>query len=228
MNCYQYSSINWIEVLTAIGTFGAVVVTLSIFSYKKISKKIRKPKLKLGVHFSPPECHKMLAVIGNTRVDAYWFRLYVENFGKRTAKDVDVIIEKIYIKIGDEWRIYSVFLPSNLLWTHIGRALLSNLQPGSKKNVDFGYILEPSVRSQYPSENNPAFPNHTGNLFNISTTVRPSNGYNIIKPGEYRFQIFVGAKNCIQREEYILLKFSQNWKVDEIQMLNESVSISKM
>jgi hypothetical protein len=228
MHCLHQNPTNWMEVFTAIGTLGTVILTAILFFYERIKNYLQRPILQLGIHFNPPECHKTVVRVGDRISNAYWFRLFVSNNGKSTANDVEVTIDKVYKKIGDQWKVYSAFLPSSLKWTHIDQALLSGLIPGTVRNIDFGYIMDPKIRYAYPFENNPTLTNDmTENLLNVCISVKPWIGYNIIEPGEYKFQLTIGAKNCKPQKEQIILKFTKDWKEDEARMLNETITISK-
>jgi hypothetical protein len=222
-------SINWTEILTAIGTIGLAFITFFLFFYDKIKKFLNRPILKVDINFHPPECHKTIAKSGGKIANAYWFRLFIKNEGKSTAKNLEVFIEKVEKKIGEKWQIYPAFLPSNLLWTHINFPLLPNLLPDTKKNVDFGSILDPKVRYSNPEESNPLLENNmTGILFNVTISVYAFARYNIINPGDYLFYIIVGASNCKSKRETFQVTFFKDWHDDESKMLNETIKISKI
>ena len=228
MHHFHENPTSWTDILTAIGTVGAVILTVFFFLFERIRNWIKRPKLEMGVNFTPPECHKTIVMIGNEMADAYWFRLFATNVGNTPAKDIEVTIDKVYKKIGDKWTLYSAFLPSSLVWTHINQPILNDLIPGTTRNIDLGYIMDPEVRYKYQFENNPVLPNSmTEILFNVSISVKPFIGYNIIESGEYKFLLIIGAKNCKPFKDQIILKFTNDWKDDETKMLNETVKISK-
>jgi len=228
MHYFYQNPTHWTDILTAIGTVGTVVLTFFFYFFERIRNWIKRPKLELDVHFTPPECHKTIVKIGNEMADAYWFRLFATNVGDTPAKDIEVTIDKVYKKIEDKWTLYSAFLPSSLVWTHINQPILNDLISGATRNIDLGYIMDPEVRYKYTFENNPVLPNSMSEIFfNVSISVRPFIGYNIIDSGEYKFSLIIGAKNCKPVKDQIILKFTNDWKDDEAKMLNETVKISK-
>lgn len=220
---------NLTDILTAFGTVGAVVTSVYFFYKEKIKNYRTRPKLKIDIHFYPPECHSTRVHSAGFNVPAHWFRLFVKNEGKSNAKDLEVLIEAVEIKTGDKWQTYPEFLPSNLVWTHINSPYLSNLLPGTMKNVDLGYILDPKKRISNTLEYNNLFPNGpTDIMFNVNISVKPYNQYNIIGPGEYKFSLIVGASNCDPIREKFNITFSNEWQEDINQMLDKTIMISKI
>ena len=220
---------NWTDTLTAIGTLIAVFATIFFFFYERIKNYLNRPIIKIDINFRPPECHKTTGSFNNKFADAFWFRLFVKNTGKSNAQNLEVLIEKVEKKSGDKWKTYSAFLPSNLKWTHIDIPLLLNLQPGTTKNIDFGYIYDPIVNVSIAAENNFSPEDKKIEiLFNVSISVNPFTGYHVLKPGDYIFYIIVGASNCKARREKFKLSFSNNWQTNEEKMLNENVKITRI
>jgi hypothetical protein len=221
INCIQMTK-NFTDILTAFGTLAAVIATVTFFFYERIRNFRIRPKLQIGINFYPPDCHKTKAGIYDKKFDAYWFRLYVKNEGKSTAKDIEVSIEKVEKRIDDKWQIYPAFLLSNLVWTHINVPTLTNLLPGTMKNVDLGYIVDPQVYYDPSTKNIPE------NVFNVIISVEPITGYNKLAVGDYRFSIIAGAANCKIKREKFSVVFSKDWQNDETKMLNETIMISKI
>lgn len=220
---------NWTDTLTAIGTLIAVFATIFFFFYERIKNYLNRPILKININFYPPECHKITELFNMRIADAYWFRLYVKNKGKSNAQNLEVLIEKVEKKVGDNWLIYPAFLPSNLKWTHIDVPLLLNLQPGTTKNVDLGYIYDPIVNVSNAVEKKLSSENGKIEiLFNVSISVNPLTGYHVLKPGEYLFYIIVGASNCSARREKFHVCFTNDWQINEAKMLTDTIKIAKI
>lgn len=220
---------NLTDILTALGTVGAVVTSVFFFYKERIKNYRNRPKLKLDIHFYPPESNSTRVHSAGFQIHAYWFRLFVMNTGKSNAKDLEVLIEKVEKKTLDKWETYPEFLPSNLVWTHINLPYLSNLLPGTMKNVDLGYIIDPSKRGLNTLEYNNIFPHSpTDIIFNVVLSVKPYNQYNIIGPGEYKFNLIVGASNCDPVREKFKLIFSNDWQQDINQMIEKTINISKI
>jgi hypothetical protein len=225
---HQILAGNWTDPLTAIGTLAAVFAAIFFFFYERIKNYLNRPILKLGINFYPPECHKTTGSFNNKFANAFWFRLYVTNKGKSNAQNLEVLIEKVDKKTGDIWITNSAFLPSNLKWTHIDVPLLMNLQPGTTKNVDFGYIYDPIVSVSNATNNNlPSENNKIEIVFNVTISVIPFTNYHVLQPGEYLFYLIVGASNCKARREIFRVRFSKEWQENETKMLTETIRIDK-
>ena len=220
---------NWTDTLTAIGTLAAVLTTIFFFFLERLKKYLNRPILNIGINLKPPDCHKIIGSFNSTLAEAYWFRLFVENKGKSNAQNLEVLIEKVEAKKDGKWEIYPAFLPSNLKWTHIDVPVLLNLQRGTKKNVDFGYIYDPKANISSAITNNLSSQNSKIEiLFNVSISVLPFTGYHVLKEGEYKFHIIVGASNCKPQREKFRVKFNKDWHTDEAKMLSKNIEISKI
>jgi hypothetical protein len=217
---------NWTDTLTAIGTLLAVITTVFFFLYERIKIYWNRPILKIGINLTPPECHKTTAISNQKLYSAFWFRLFVKNSGKSNATNLEVIIEKVEKLVDCKWTTFPGFLPSNLVWTHINESNLKNLLPGTTKNVDFGYILDPAGRISNPAESNlEQTISMTENVFRVNISIQPFNAYNIIEPGDYLFHLIAGASNSEECRGKFQLSFKKDWTQDETKMLSEIVSI---
>lgn len=220
---------NWTDTLTALGTITAVFATIFFFFYERLKNYLNRPILKVDINFQPPDCHRIIGSFNSKFAEAYWFRLFVENKGKSNAKNIEVLIEKVEKKTIDEWQICPAFLSSNLKWTHIDIPLLLNLQPGTKKNVDFGYIYDPTVNISNENGNSHFSQNGITEIkFNVSISVLPFTSYHVLQPGEYLFHIIVGASNCKAQRAKFRVRFSKDWYSDEEKMLTQSIDISRI
>ena len=112
MHHFHENPTSWTDILTAIGTVGAVILTVFFFLFERIRNWIKRPKLQMGDKFTPPECHKTIVMICNEMADRYWFRLFATNVGNTPAKDIEVTINKVYKKIGANVALFSAFLQS--------------------------------------------------------------------------------------------------------------------
>ena len=126
---------NWTDSLTAIGTLLAVLAKTVSSSFDKFKNYFSRPVLKVGINMTPPECHKTTAMSNQKLYSAFWFRFFVSNEGKSNATNLEMIIEKVERLEDGEWKIYSAFLPSTLVWTHINKPNLKNLLPEIQRIV---------------------------------------------------------------------------------------------
>ncbi|MGD0590740.1 MAG: hypothetical protein ABSA44_08080 [Bacteroidota bacterium] len=219
--------------LQAIGTIGAVIVALFFFFWERIREWWNKPHLGISLQFNPPDCHRIITVAQRddgriVNPDAFWFRLTASNKGRNSAKDLEAIISNMERKNNNTWETYSPFLPSNLKWTHISTQYLPMLLPKTEKKLDLGHIMDPNFRRAFLSERNPALTNipNAQALFHFEVATQPSNGYNNIPPGEYRFELIVGAANCSPISTIISLSFSGNWNRQEDLMLQREINLN--
>jgi hypothetical protein len=101
------------------------------------------------------------------------------------------------------------------------------LLPKTEKKFDIGHMIDPSFRHALCQEKNLSLNNisDTQALFHFETVMHPSNGYNNIPPGEYRFKIVVGAENCPAKSSTVYLFFRGNWNHQEELMLQKEIRL---
>jgi hypothetical protein len=198
-----HQSVQLTDLLTAIGTVGAVIVAIFL---PIIQHFLNKPKLKVGLNFSPPDCHITLAKRGDNYIDVFLMRFFVQNKGRSTAKNLEVTVDKIFLKSNGDWEICSNFLSSNLLWTNQNGSVLNNLLPKSRRNVDLAYIYKPvvSVRNQ----------DETEMVVCISNII--FDDFNRFYPGDYKFVIIVGGSNCDPITKEFIISFKEDWESEAL------------
>lgn len=201
IHCHQ-QTIPITDILTAVGTVGAVLV--AIF-WPIIQNLFYKPRLKIGFNFSTPDCHLTAAKVGESMVNAFYIRFYLQNEGRTTAKELEVTMNKIERKIKYEWQLCSDFLPSNLVWTNLGGPTLNNLLPKSRRNVDLAFIYKPLISERMINE--------TELIVCISTHIFDK--FHKFYPGEYKFSIAAGGSNCRPVEKAFLLSFTKDWQNED-------------
>lgn len=158
----------------------------------------------------------------------WWFRIYVENAGKTAAKDVEVVISNLEKKVGGSWELIKQFLPSNLLWTHSNNPMLPMLLPGTKRNIDLGYMINPSERSKIePNIYEDAKIRENQSAFCFRLSAVPNRPYHVLSPGTYRFWVTIGASNCAPEKVIFELQFNGTWDEGESAML-DNVTIKKV
>lgn len=224
---------NAAEWLTALGTIAAVVAALGLAFLGQFMKWYNRPKLKLNVIFKPPDCHYILSDLKTDRgvikyFDNFYFRLQVTNEGRTSARNLEIIIDRVKIKVGDNWELDNSFLESNLTWTHINQQYLQFLLPHSIKHANLGHIVDPKARLQVFKERPQSLSvSKKQTVFYFNITIQPTSKYHIIAPGKYKFRVSVGAENCEPTSEIFYLYFSGDWIVDEKLMLSNGINISK-
>jgi len=220
--------------LQAIGTVGAVIIALFFFFWERIREWYKKPRLKISLQFRPPDCHFLVTNLEAKRngkiinPKAYYFRLTVSNNGRSSAKDLEAIVSKMELKSGHSWETYPQFLSTSLKWTHISEQYLPMILSKTEKKLDLGHIIDPAFRNDFREEQNLSLNNiaDTHALFHFETFMQPSNGYNNIPPGEYKFKITVGATNCPPISSTIHLLFTGKWNNQEDLMLPKEINLA--
>ena len=228
------SSPNAAEWLTAIGTIAAVAVALFLVFWGQFLKWLNRPKLKLDVKFKPPHCHYISSDLKTDSgavkyFDNFYFRLQVINIGRTSARNLEIIIDQVEKKVGDNWELNNKFLESNLTWTHIEQQYLQFLLPHSIKHANLGHIVDPKARLQVFKEKPLALRvSRKQTVFYFNLTIQATSKYHIIAPGEYKFRVSVGAENCKPTSETFYLYLSGDWMLDEELMLSKGINISKI
>lgn len=208
--CQQ--SVPCTDILTAIGTVGAVIVAIFMPLFQRLYSK---PNLSFGLNYSHPDCNMTTGKYMDNPIDAFFLRFYVENIGRTTAKDIEVTVDKIEKKNEDKWQLCTDFLPSNLVWTNIGVPILNNLLPKAKRNVDLAFIFHPLFTQCGKDE--------TEMIVTIATN--PFDNFNVLCHGEYKFSVVVGGSNCDPIKENFFLSFTEKWETESLMFKSIKFSI---
>ncbi|MEE0879726.1 MAG: hypothetical protein UH788_10695 [Treponemataceae bacterium] len=122
----------FVQFAIAIGTVGAVVITLVL----QLKEKFQAPKLKISIKKETPWYNKESDNNGNVR--KHFYRFIVENTKQITAQDVKIQLLKVKnLKTNNYEQIY----PMLFNWAYDG-GLSQNIPYGYKSFCDFIYITE--------------------------------------------------------------------------------------
>jgi len=201
----------WFQLLTAIGTVGAVAVAVWIAFWQEWRTYRDRPKLKIGLQFCAPDCglekqlepRVMVSAGGgahhyDAKVDAYWFRLYAENAGRSVAREVEATVSDLTKKDQDgRWSPVATFQLSNLVWNHTGDVVQRQLLPGTRRHFALGSLRTPDA-------------GHFAR-FRFKLSVDPVSAYDFLETGDYRFTIAVGAANADPVTRQFRLFVDGNW-----------------
>jgi hypothetical protein len=133
----------WTNILEAVATFAAVVVALSVAIFGP--RRVTKPKLSVTLTLEAPDCMGDFKTEGRTtgnlrNIDQYNVRLRVTNHGNEDARDVEVMMVKLWAVMNGTPKIDPLFLPLLLRWSwwpEGSSAWLQKLLPGMFKHCDF-------------------------------------------------------------------------------------------
>lgn len=185
----------------------------------------KKPKLKISISLSPPDCHKVSMTNSSTGqfiCDCYYFRFKVENEGNYYAEDVEVMATELHKKEPNgQYKKVEGFLPLNLVWAHYGYITIPKIQPNLFKHCDFGHIL----KSNFANLNYYNINSTSNIVFQLDTAVAPNTGSHILLPGDYNIKIIIAANNVKPHPTIYNLVISDMWTDNERDMLEKYISI---
>ena len=220
------------EWLTAIGTLAAVAVALLLAVFHEHFRTLFwHPTLELFVENRPPDSHLTTLTNLQTGMQAacYYFRIRVRNSGNAMAKTVEVFVEEVSQRRADGvFERKEDFLPLNLLWSHYGRPYFPSIPLGVYKHCDFGHIVDPSLRHQFPGEDHPRLSvPQSQTVMCLDLVVRPATGTHLIPPGSgpYRFVVVAAAANARLVRRTIEVNLTGQWFADESQMLSDGIGL---
>ena len=121
--------------LTAIGTFGAVVVALGTPAVTWLIRRSRRPVLKIELSGSEPNLRPVLKTSSDD-IDFYWLRFTVKNCGPTTAQAVRAQLRRYWVRTAtdtghDQAWAECVIDPQPLAW--ISRPY--HVDPGRREAV---------------------------------------------------------------------------------------------
>lgn len=197
------------EKFTAIRTIGAVIVALFVAFLPLLLEWRRRPKLKVEFKNSEPFCRHTGGIVqsNNTvlKLNSYWLRLMVKNYGKTVAKRCKVKL----LAITDEkiQRIRDDFDPTVLRW-------VENVREGHGIDIDkhdYEFVNLLSVDQE-------------NNIIKIQASDLTPRGINLNLPlGNYYIVVSVYCENANPRKE-VYGFINENDKFDKVKLLPASES----
>lgn len=207
-----------VDVLTALGTVGAVVVALGLGLWVSgISTWIFRPRLKASIEPTLPDCHvvDLNSVYTDTTGQAhvtkisnqYYCRLRITNGGWfcTSATDVELRLYQLW-DVAKTPASEVTFLPLNLNWSHVPPAPLRPersvitplIQPKVFRHCDFCYVddRQPDVL-----------------VFSTEVEPNPINGQLATRkpPGKYEVDLILAGANYSPTFVTVSIEFSGKW-----------------
>lgn len=145
---------------------------------------------------------------------AYYFRFRIYNHGESLAKDVEVVLEELWVKREDTGYFMKneTFPPMNLVWTHM-RSMVSsdsavvirqNIQPyGAFKFCDLCYIVKGRPWLFFDSF--------------LESFAPP----NFVIDGTYKIKVVASSSNSKPTHRWFQIKWTGKWTVGEEEMFTE-------
>lgn len=229
---------------TAIGTLLLAVV--AVFQ-DKIRNYLTRPKLKLEIQPSPPDCMRTSfplptpihdstgQSIGETRIDipCYYFRLRVTNTGNCEAREVEVFAKDLKRFNGPKWETVGRFAPMNLLWSNVRKPFLPILSPNIPKHCDVAHVVHPDkkkyVHRALPDvEAPPGFFHEVGQelcVLALDLEFEPNSLGHLLGPGFYQLTLVLAAANFPPQEYRLQIHISGDWFDDDARMFGEAIRL---
>lgn len=212
--------------LVALGTL--VVAAVAVFQ-ETIRGWFYHPRFHVSIKTEPPDCVAVpVSTPGGTPVaDSVYLRLWVENVGNATAKNVEVYARGLRRRRADDvWERVGAFPPMNLNWANVSSIYFPSIAPEMGKHCDLGHIVDPSRRHAL-HEDAPRLAltsQQTSLAFDLM--VAPNHKGHIIGPGEYQLEILVAAENARPITRTVEIFLSGTWYANETRMLSDGVGVS--
>jgi hypothetical protein len=162
------SAVDWGNVAQWVAAFVMSLVALVALFKEEIVKRWRRPILDLSLRVTPPDCYKtqlrysrpgpgdnvQIPGFGKWHVaNCYYFRLWVDNYGKTRAERVQVFATKLHRQQADGKLVEDKhFLPLNLRWSHSEdhpEVFAEGISPYMGKHCDLGRIIDPEKRADF-------------------------------------------------------------------------------
>lgn len=215
---------NW---LVAFGTL--VLAAVAIFQ-ETIRGWFYHPAFRVSIKTEPPDCVAvpLNRLDGTFVANSIYLRLWVENVGNATAKNVEVYANKLQRRRRDgSWERVPEFPPMNLKWANLGGMFFPSIAPEMGKHCDLGRIVDPSLRHNVPEDEAARLKltnEETSLAFDLISP--PNHKGHIIGAGEYQLEIFVAAENTRPITRTIEISLRGTWDTNETKMLRDGVGVS--
>ena len=212
----------------AAGTF--LVAVVAVFQ-DAIRGYFYRPAFDVSVKTAPPDC----VAVPFTRQDgtflgnAVYLRVWIENEGNTTARNVEVDAKELRLKRADgNWERVAAFPPMNLRWANVGVAYFPRIAPKMGKHCDLGHIVDPQQRHVLNEDNPRLNLNNNQTSLTFDLIAAPNHRGHIVGPGEYQLDVLVAAENARPLAKTVSISLSGDWHPDETRMLRDGIGLRIM
>ncbi len=216
-----------VEWVVAFGTL--ILAAVAVFQ-QTIRGWFYHPAFRVSIKTEPPDCVAVPFTnpeTGEFLADSLHLRLWVENVGNATARNVEVYANRLLRQRADgTWERVAAFPPMNLKWAYLSGIYFPSIAPEMGKHCAVGHIADPSRRNLL-HEDAPRLAlteQQTSLAFDLISA--PNHRGHIIGPGEYQLEIFVAAENARPITRTIAISLRGTWDADETRMLRDGVGLS--
>ena len=228
----------WTGVLSASATFAAVLVALWVAIFGP--RRVTKPQLCVSVDLAPPDCtwdpnSEETARDADLALGRYFVRLRVTNNGNEDARDVEVMMVRLWVIDDDSKRIIDhSFLPLMLKWSwwieDSGPSRwLKRLPPGTFKHCDLLTVtLEQRSRPglKYRRYDEKVGRPKSWMTFKSAYDPSDSSGQNPLRkpPGRYQLDFVAAASNATAIHQTAHISFV-GWPASAAEIFGETGSL---
>jgi hypothetical protein len=215
------------ELVTAIATAalagGTVVLAAVAIWQDTVRGWFYHATLQASIATRPPDCIAVPLTIpdGSVLANGFYFRLWVQNIGNATARNVEVYATELLRRHADaSWRRISEFPPMNLKWANVHLLYFPMIVKGMGKHCDVGHIVDPARRGDPRiREENPRLGlNQQQPSLAFDLIAAPNHKGHIIGPGEYQLKIIIAAENARSIRKTLSISLHGVWDEDEEMM----------
>lgn len=214
------------SLLVALGTL--VLAAVAVFQ-ETIRSWFYRPEFRVTVRCAPPDC---VAVplrnrsTGQFVANSIYMRLWVENIGNATSRNVEVYAKELRRQRRDgSLEHVQTFPPMNLKWTNLGEIYFPVIVREMGKHCDIAHITDPAGRLIVGEENPRLNLSHGETSLAFDLAVAPYHLGHIVGPGTYHLDILVAAENSRPLLKTVEISLSGDWYADESRMLRDGVGV---
>jgi hypothetical protein len=219
----------WDSAATWIAALANIILAVVAILQEPIRGLFYRPKFQLSVKTEPPDCVlvPLIKPDGCCAATAVYLRLWVENIGNATGRNVEVYAQQLRLKRSDErWERVSTFPPMNLKWANVGTVYFPSIAPAMGKHCDVAHITDPSCRDQFGEDSPQLDQNSKSTSLVFELMAAPSHRGHIVGPGSYELDLLVAADNVRPRRATLSISLQGTWYGDEERMLRDGVGIT--
>ena len=210
--------------------FLGIIAIIAPYGAELLKRSFLAPKLLISFRQSPPICRlasRRSISTPTSVVPSYEFHFQVKNRGKSQARQVEAVLEDIWIydTSGKPSRIKD-FVSVKLRYDNEGTRFV-DINPERQILWNLGYILS---SPQHPWIRNELLINapegeEDGLRFFLDLLERPFEQPNCFLPGIYGIKVVIYSENAKPSEVNFKIVWSGNWKETEKEMFQEIVII---
>jgi hypothetical protein len=205
-----------------------VLAAVAVFQ-QTIRSWLYAPEFRVSAKTEPPDCVAVPFTLqdGTFVADSVYLRIWVENTGNVTARNVEVYARDLRRRRADgTWERVGSFPPMNLKWANVGGIYFPSIAPDMGKHCDVGHIVDPARRNLLPEDPRGVDPTDRRAHVAFDLMAAPNHRGHIVGPGEYHLEVVVAAENARPITRTIAISLRGTWDADEARMLRDGVGIS--